>query len=191
VYATEGFEEADPFVTSRHDYPTESTITVRAGGCGLELRWDVLEGRSTTWESCSGGELRRELELHTFFGTEDRRDYRCEPGARAPAAASAPGESWTNRCATDTTTETAVATVVALEPVSVDGRPVEALHVREQVTLSGLTDGEGVREWWLRPSDGLVLRHAYRNESVTGTAIGDVPYREQYELVLTSLEPRR
>jgi hypothetical protein len=155
------------------------------------LRWDVLEGRSTTWESCDGGELRRELELHTFFGTEDRRDYRCERGARVPASGAAPGETWTNRCATDTTTETAVATVVGFGRVSVGGRSVEAVHVREQVTLSGLTDGEGVREWWLRRSDGLVLRHAYRNESATQTAIGDVPYRERYELVLTSLQPRR
>ncbi len=45
-------EEVDALVGSRHAYPSESTITVRPGGCGVLMRWDVLEERSLAALAC-------------------------------------------------------------------------------------------------------------------------------------------
>ena len=54
VYATDGFEQTDALRGATHKYPGTSTITVTGAPCGVRLRWDVLEGRSTTWIACTG-----------------------------------------------------------------------------------------------------------------------------------------
>ena len=46
-----------------------------ADSCGVRLRWDVLDGRSTTWQICVGpGGWTQKLrdERHTFFGIGDQ-----------------------------------------------------------------------------------------------------------------------
>ena len=54
VYRTHGFEKTDALTGVTHRYPARSTITVTGDPCGFRLRWDVLEGRSTTWTVCVG-----------------------------------------------------------------------------------------------------------------------------------------
>ena len=53
VYATNGFEKTkEVFIGVTHQYPPRSTITVTKEPCGVQMRWDVLKGRSTTWTFC-------------------------------------------------------------------------------------------------------------------------------------------
>ncbi|MFQ5558043.1 MAG: hypothetical protein ACE5GB_11120, partial [Acidimicrobiales bacterium] len=82
VYRTTGGEEVDALGGTRHDYPAETTITVRSGGCGAVHRWHALEERFEEWEVC-----RRDGTLvmpwftafHQFFGTDDRQEFTCDP----------------------------------------------------------------------------------------------------------------
>lgn len=162
VYETAGFEEVDILGGARHDYPPRTTIVVRRAGCGIVLRWQPLEERLQEWELCEGLELRRITEVHAFFGNEDRRTYRCEPGSRLDGG---------YRCTTGETTE--VARLVSAG----DGR------VLLETTISGATTGSGKRELWLR-EDGVPLRMRVTNENATPSLVGDVHYHEDYELRL-------
>jgi hypothetical protein len=190
VYATSGFEVTDALLGQRHEYPARSTVTVQPGGCGAVIRWDALEGRYWERELC-GRELRRFTEVHSFFGTEDVHDYVCESGTPAPPLDAEPGVTWESRCSTADTTETSRGTVVGRETSAVGGQAVETTHVSEQTTLEGASRGTGIRERWFARDSGLLVRQVEQNESVTDSPIGEVGYRERYELLLMSLEPRR
>lgn len=194
VYETTGFETTDALFGARHDYPALTTITVLLAGCDLRMRWDALEGRSSTWDFCDtadGRELQRLTDVHEFFDQTDFRVYECEPSALATPAEIETGTTWTTRCSTESTTERATWTIVGTETVTVDGADVEAVRIQEETEQSGKTNGQGLREWWLDVESGLVLRQVVRNDSSTSSAIGAVAYQEEYELALVSLEPRR
>ena len=161
VYDTTGFEEVDAFGGARHDYPSRTTISVRRdAGCSV-FRWRPFAERFYEWQLC-GRRLRRFTELHRFFGRDDRRTYVCD-------GQSSLDRGW--RCTARGTAETA--RVVA----SGQG------HVRLRTELTGETTGSGTREVWLR-ADGVPERMIVENQSTTPSFLGDVHYRERYELRL-------
>jgi hypothetical protein len=182
TYRTAGFEQVDAFGGARHDYPRTTAILVRQTDCGVVLTWRPLEERMTSWELCRserGWLLRGFSELHTFFGRRDRRIYRCRSGSLLVQAT----------CSAGDTTETAEGTTVGTETLTIGGRQVETLHLSVRTRLDGKTRGTGTRELWLR-SDGLPVRWILTNVSATPSFVGDVHYRERFELTLVSLEPR-
>jgi hypothetical protein len=193
VYSTEGFEEIDALLGARHDYPPETTITVTPGGCGTLLRWDALEGRSTTWELCpaeAGLRLAGYSEEHRFFGQTEHTEYHCEPPA--PWTGGYDGATRAPRtCSTPETQESSSVSVLGRgEPLDVEGETVPTLHVLVDLALAGRTRGTGLLEAWLR-DDGLPARLVLRNDNRSDSAIGDVEYAERATLALTSSEPRQ
>jgi len=161
VYETTGFESVDAFGGARHAYPRRTTISIRrADGCTI-FRWQPFTQRFYEWETC-GTRLRRFGELHRFFGRDDRRTYRCD-------ATSSLRRGW--RCTAQGTTETA--RVLSSGPH----------HVRLRTELTGETSGTGLREVWPR-ADGVPRRMVVENESTSPSFLGDVHYRERYELRL-------
>lgn len=198
VYATTGYDHVDALGGSRHDYPDETTITVRHGGCAFTERWDVLAERWDERESCrtpGGDRLHRVTSYHSFFRQGDTRTLDCQ-GFTYPASAE-PGDTWTTSCtgAGDEEDEaTFVVTTlraVGWETVEVAGRQLETLHVRADSEITGEQQGESHRDVWGSRELGIVLREraSVRSES-TQPAIGKVTYTEEYEIRLTSLEPR-
>lgn len=193
LYATAGFEEVDALLGSRHDYPAETTITVSHGGCGVRLRWDPLDARSTTWNLCPADgawTIEGYDEVHRFLGGTERTHYRCDTGSLWRPAADAAGTALGRRCTTGDTTETASGEVVGRERRTVGGESVETVHVSLELLLEGRTRGTGLLEAWLLPSTGLVVRLVLENDNRSASAIGDVRYRERATLDLLSLEPR-
>ena len=102
LYATKGGESVDALGGAHHRYPATTTITAMGAPCGVKLRWDALQGRSTTWTLCStkaGVELGTEEVVHTFFGQADDTTYACAgsellrsgTSRAAPGAAARPG----------------------------------------------------------------------------------------------------
>jgi len=158
LYDTTGFESVDAFGGARHEYPARTTISVRttAGGCRV-YRWQPFAQRYWEWETC-GRRLVRFGELHRFFGRDDRRDWRC--GATSTLAG-----GW--RCTSQGTVETG--TVVSPGRVA--------------TKMMGETTGGGLRELRLS-ADGVPSRLLVENESTTPSFLGDVHYRERYELRL-------
>jgi len=192
VYATTGFESISALGGRRHDYPQRSTITVTGGGCGMTLRWDVLEHRSNVYEICNGGSrLRAWKEIHRFVGREDITDWRCETTtAWLPETVSA-GASSGARCTSSDSVQAGTVTVVGEEQVRVGTSDVDAVHLRIATVESGGARGPTVEQRWLERDTGLPVRIDYRVSTLNPSPIGDVRFEERYTLRLVSLEPRR
>jgi len=191
AYRTSGFEEIDALVGSRHDYPAVTTITVTAGGCGVELAWSALGGRSTTWEICpaadGGWSLAGYRETHSFFGRTERTDYRCSAES---AWLPPPGRVAARSCTTGETDEASRVGTGPAEQADVGATSMRVVPVHVELELAGRTEGSGTIDAWLL-ANGLPVRLVLVNDNRTGSAIGDVRYRERAELELESLEPRR
>lgn len=158
VYDTTGFESVDAFGGARHAYPARTTISVRTRGNGCRVfRWRPFAQRFWEWETC-GARLVRFAELHRFFGRDDKRDWRCDETSTLSGG-------W--RCTARGTTEI--------------GRADSAGRVTTR--MSGATTGSGLRDVRLRP-DGVPRRMVVENDSTTPSFLGDVHYRERYELRL-------
>lgn len=191
VYATSGAESISALGGRRHRYPARSTITVAPGGCGMTLRWDVLTSRSNRYEICRHAtSLAAWTETHRFIGQDDRTVWRCRATSWLPAD-EAPGATSPYACRGGDSVQRGTSTVVGEEPVSVGAAKVTALHLHIAVSESGGARGPITEERWLEPGSGLPLRIVYDVTTKNASPIGDVTFRERYELQLTSLEPRR
>jgi hypothetical protein len=120
------------------------------------FRWQPFRDRFWEWETC-GERLVRFAELHRFFGRDDRRTWVCDEGSTLQ-------HGW--RCSSGGTIETA-----------------RVAGSRLLTRMTGKTTGSGTRELRLR-SDGVPTRMVIENESTTPSFLGDVHYRERYELRL-------
>ncbi len=191
VYATSGSESISALGGREHAYPERSTITVTGGGCGMTLRWDVLEHRSSTFEICDdGSRLGAWSETHRFVGRDDVTEWRCQAAAWLPAARD-PGATSEVRCASDDSRQDGTTTVVGSETVRVGGVPVDVVRLRVATRQSGGARGPTVEERWLERETGLPVRIAYRVATLNASLIGDVRFEERFTLRLVSLEPRR
>jgi hypothetical protein len=194
VYVTTGSESISALGGKTHRYPRRSTITVTRAPCGMELRWDVLKTRSTTWTVCVTGELAQSLdgwiERHVFFGQADRTVWECS-GSPWLTDPSAIGTRTSHICSGGDTTQGGTVDVLGLVPLRVAGTTVETLHVRLRAEENGVARGPLVEERWVERETGLPIRIRYRVRTANKSVIGDVVFTERYELRLTSLEPRR
>lgn len=193
VYATTGFEHTDALTGITHHYPRGSTITVTKVPCGVEMRWDVLKGRSTTWTFCIDANewvMTTQAERHTFFGVTEGTTYECsdvpfrtagdEPTARMPVT-----------CSTSGATEHETQWVVGRETVLVGRTRVSAVHVRQAISLGGSIRGASAYDIWLDRTTGVPVRISMVSHTTNDSPVGDVHYDEVVTLKLTSLTPRR
>ena len=187
TYATTGFETTDALGGARHDLPSETFLAIRPGGCGWLVRWEALEQRWDEWEICADGGLAGWVSFHEWYGVSNTDDWICsEP---IPLSGEA-GDRFTGVCSTATSDETRVHEVIGLETVAVGGDRVETRHVRVTASSTGKTRGEATTDLWLLPGTPLVVRRVVVHRSETDSPIGAVEYDEEYEVVLTSMEPR-
>lgn len=193
-YATEGYEEVDALGGARHDYPAATTVTYTREGCGTQERWQPLEERVGVALQCDGpggSELRSSFQQREFFGQEQSKTYRCDPGVPVLPRDPRPGQSWRGRCSSGDSELALAGRVVALERLDVGGTPVPVARVRLAGTVTGSVRGRTDREVWLSLADGLLVRAVADTDTLADTAGGTVRYRERYTLRLTSLQPRR
>ena len=193
LYDTEGFERTDALGGTTHRYPTTSTVSVTADPCGIRLRWDVLDGRYTTWQLCVGPRgwtQKLRDERHTFFGIGEQTTYRCADTAFRPAG-DEPGTKFAVSCTTGEATERGRGTIVGRGSCHVGGSAVECVHVRTRTTFAGGTKGASTFDFWLARDTGLPVAVRMVSRTTNGSLIGDVHYEEDVSLRLTSLTPRR
>jgi hypothetical protein len=192
-YATTGEEHVDALGGATHVYPAVTTITVTPSRCGVLMRWDALEERWTSRQVCadaSGIVASTDTSFHRFYGQDDMTDAVCSPSYVFLPAVVTPGASWTASCSDGKTQESITITSVGVEPVVVGGHSVDAVRLTwAETDHASDTDGTVTADRWLAVADGLLLRETSRASSTTSTVIGDVHYREQYELILSSLTP--
>lgn len=193
VYATDGFEEVDAFGGSRHDYPSETTITYSGDDCGVRVRWAPLEDRYDEKLLCRGpaGDEARWFESgRAFFGQSDHRRMTCEPGSVARPVPATVGQQWSMRCGDDRTDARSEATVIDVGPMNVAGTTVPAVHIRGTTHVTGDSDATSTTDLWVHAETGLVLRHVNKLDGSSPSPAGNVAYRERYTIELTSMTPR-
>ncbi len=193
LYESDGLERTDALGGATHRYPRTSTISVTTAPCGVRMRWDVLEGRSSTWTLCVGPDGWTEKtwdEQHTFFGIGDATTYTCTDTPFRPAD-DEPGTTFAVSCKTGSTRVRGHGRVVARVPVEVEGRSIESVRVRTSVVFAGSPRGSATFDFWLARDTGLPVRIRMVSSTTNDTPIGDVHYEEDVSLALTSTTPRR
>ena len=194
VYRTIGSESLTALGGTTHRYPARSTITVTKAPCGMTLRWDVLETRSTTMTVCVAGARAQRLdgwtERHVFFGQNDETRWDCN-GSPWLTDPSEIGMRTSYLCDGGDAMLVGTVDVLGKQALQVGGVPVETIHLRLTAAEDGAARGPLVEERWVETESGLPVRLRYRVRTVNESPIGDVTFVERYELDLTSLEPRR
>jgi len=193
VYETEGFEKTDALTGVTHRYPRRSTITVTKDECGVKMRWNVLEGRSTTWTYCigpDGWEVASQDERHTFFGRTERTTYTCSGTPFRPTGDKA-GTTFGVSCSTGSADEAGSGRVVGREALRVGGSPVETVHLRKTTSFTGQIRGTASHRFWLVRRTGVPVSVVMVSKTTNDSAVGDVHYEEVVTLRLVSLRPRR
>ncbi len=189
VYATTGGDSVDALNGDRHVYPASTTVTVVAESCGVTQRWDVAVQRWEQWTRCIQGngivEVAR-INYDEFFSRGQTDTYRCD-GLPRPVDAVA-GAEWTATCRQGETVQTVRGVVVGEAEVRVGDRPVVTTRVRVTIDNGHAADVQITDTWFLRGSD-LIVAQSAMNTTTNSTFVGDVHYRENYLITLTSLEP--
>lgn len=190
VYETRGGEEIDR-PSARHDYPSETHVSVRYAGCGVVTRWQPVEDRWDETETCPAAEpaLRRTATHRAFFGQQQEQDLVCASGALAWSPT--PERSWTNRCAAADVSFTMRARSVGRETRTVDGQAVDTVRVLWRGEMRGRSEGTWVSDRWVDVRTGLLVKAVTQVDVTSSTAVGRVRYQEHVELELVSLRPHR
>ncbi len=197
VYDTSGWEEVESAgIAGRRRYPDETTVTVRHTACGHRQRWDPLEEHWTEAEIClaSRGDLLHSYTTYIeYLNYGERKEFRCHEGTLSRPLPSAPrGMSWKGRCVSSADTADFTGTVLGIEVIEVEGSPIKTIRYETEARISGEDQGLSRTHTWTIPNSGLVVRRRSSNSGESDRSpFGRVRYREEYEIELLSLEPRR
>jgi len=192
-YTTSGHEQVDLLGGARHDYPAETAVTYRRGGCGDEDRWQPLKERYSSNTVCRGAhglEARISIQRREFFNQSEEQVLTCAPGLVIVPDDPRAGQVFSGTCRSDDTVVRLVVRVREVTTMTVGGRRIGVVHVSVDGQMTGATRGSTQREEWFTP-EGLLVRGTSTTETDRDTSAGVVHYSEVYELRLNSLDPQR
>jgi hypothetical protein len=193
-YRTQGAESIDTAVFSTaHNYDGVSTTILTPTDCGVMERWQPLVERWTEGTLCAGAARTHVIgvrDYHEFFERSKLVGYECTGGYAPYASSLRPGDRWQTRCESGQGTVTSHVQVIGVEPVTVAGKPIDAVHLRASADLVGDPDGSDVRNSWIRRSDGLLLKRVDRSTAHVDVS-GGGDFEEHYEIDLISTAPQR
>ena len=192
-YRTTGSEDVDALGGATHDYPAETTITVVARDCGVQLRWDALRERRDEWALCStpdGVALQRDgVQYHEFFGQPDDEAVACDiPVLVWPIAATSSTAVQHQSCTLADDPWLPSWEVLERTTRSIEGSDIEVQHVRMTIADNDEYWERTVVDWFLADS-GLPVEVRSTKESRSPSPIGGVVYHERYDLELISIVP--
>ena len=98
---------------------------------------------------------------------------------------------WTSSCSNEDRTSTRTGRLVGIEPYSIDGETRQAIHVEWDDLLSRDSDGTVTTDVWIDQQTGLMLKEHSVTDSRNDSVVGKVVFREQLDLTLRSLVPKR
>jgi hypothetical protein len=193
-YATTGQESIDALDGATHAYPSETTITVTPSGCGVRLRWDALHERWDEWRLCAtpgGIELQRNgTQYHEFFGQPDDEAVACDTTVLLLPTTTGMVPPVQQPCLLAEDPWAPSWEVLERSTRTVDGHDIDVRHVVMRIEDPD-EYWEQTRIDWFLATDGLPVEVTSTKASLSPSPIGPVEYREEYRLVLVSLEPLR
>ena len=127
----------------------------------------------------------------------DTARYSCEPAGVAVPAVPRPGARYPFTCTggneqinTGPVTMSGWTEVIGSEPVTVAGRAVPAVHVREELTITGGQTGTNRADTWYATADGLPLRSTWTTDVNSPSPVGTTNMSAGGTWALSSLTPR-
>ena len=198
-YTTVGSESISALDGAEHIYPEETTITLAAAGCGVQMRWAPLVERNDEWNLCAT-EAGIELQpvggsYHVFFGQEKIEPIKCDQSvvlvpAAEPTDESAPSEPVPLACTIGGEPWFPVWQVLGRDVRTVEGTQVQVQHVRMTIVDEDEFHEHITLDWYL-DDHGLLIAATLAKETLADTVLGAVTYKESYSLDLVSLTPLR
>lgn len=192
-YRTSGGESVS-LLGASHTYPAETYAVVRrTGGCGWELRAEVIAEHVDRREMCSGPDQILQLAQQravTFFGTTDGGTLRCDPPQVQHHPGAQVGQSRTDRCTDDGVVAEMVLRVVALGTRTVGGVTVDTVEVRIAGTMTGRVRGTSLDLVVMDARTGLPIEVERWVDTVADAFGTSIRYQEHAEFQLLSLTPR-
>jgi hypothetical protein len=195
TYRTSGGENIS-IAGAHHDYPAESTATVRhIGGCRWRQENDVIAEHTDIRTFCSRPKDLYQVEQGrwvSFYGKRDGQDFTFTPpqlvsettehaGAKSEAVGHDDGGN-------EVTIER---TYLGRVPIVVGGATVGAVRIHLAGTTSGKSQGTFTDDLWLDPATGLTLRWDRTVDTMADASFGArVHYTENAHFLLESLKPR-
>jgi hypothetical protein len=195
-YTTSGGEHIDVLGGTGHAYPQLTTITVTADGCGVLLRWDLLEQRREDWRLCLGPDgVTWQPEgghyYHEFFQHGELQTLVCDRPAVLVPNDHRPRDTVAEHCQLNTAEWLPQWTVLGTETRTVGATSVRVTHVRMVVETGGRYYEHTTVDYWL-DDHGLPVHIADTKTSKNYRGIiGDVVYTETITADLVSLSPLR
>lgn len=192
VYATEGYEETDALSGQRHDYPSQTTITISTYGCGVRFRWQPLKERWDESDGCltdAGVVLSRFAIYHEFFKRGALEDFACDSDAVVMPSKPIVGDTWRWKGHSDDSDIDTLTTMVGFETVTVGDDQIRTMHVRYETDMTGANEGRQVQDRWLGEHDGLLIRMITSVDAKVDTPFGKANYTERYQIDLSSTTP--
>ena len=193
-YATLGTESVDALGGAAHQYPAETFLTITSSGCGVHLRWDLLEERRDEWDLCADEEgvwLQADtVDWHAFFGQGELVTTDClDPALIVPVAppGATPAAPTPMICTRRDGDWNHQWQVIGTESQTVEGQTVLTVHSRLSIESPTETT---VVDWWMTAS-GLPVLMTSTKESSSETVAGTIVYRETYTAQLAALNPMR
>ena len=193
-YQTAGSESLSlPGATRR--YPGETTRTVRHGpGCTWSMRLVLVVEHQEEHFVCSTTSTLVVTGSTThinWFGFSSTVNVTCDPPFREADRAAAPGTSTPFVCRQGgESTFSGTTTIGGQESVIVEGQARRAWRVVIRGTFEGSTRGTVSVTELVDQENGMVLFEQRSNDLVQRSVLGDVGYRQEVTLTLSSLTPR-
>lgn len=194
AYATYGTESVDALGGASHAYPAETYLTVTDSGCGVRLRWDLLEERRDEWDLCAderGVWLQPDtVDWHAFFGQGELVTTDCaEPALLVPlpAPGATPLAPTQMTCTRRDGPWDHQWQVLGTESREVGGSTVLTVHARLSIEVATETT---LIDWWMT-AEGLPVLMTSTKKSSSETVAGTIVYQETYSAELVALDPMR
>jgi len=192
TYTTVGQESVKTFLSASRDYPSDSTITVTAVGCGVRLEWTPLRERNEFMEVCridGGIALIRYGGAHEFFGMRDEYFVDCPEGTWLVPPSSVTQLSPVS-CAGGNLGHDRISTMSGTRTITIDGEQVEGMEIVTTISTTGAMNGT-ITTTKVISADGKVLSWSDEVDGLLPSPVGDVEYKESFTLTLASLVPSR
>src|ERR671937_479719 len=176
-YATNGFERLSAVISSRHRYPSRSTVEVQVEPCGYTETWRPRPERFSEWRFCTDGRrwrLASLVDYHEFFGQATIQRFKCQgPFVPRPRTVRI-GFRWTDRCSGAGSRVTVRYAALRRQTLPVAGKRIQTVLIRAHATLRGRIDGLNVYDSWLSRKQGLLIRRRLTSDTAIDTHFGRV-----------------
>jgi hypothetical protein len=189
-YRSSGYERLSVGGIGR-SFPASSEMIVTAASC-TTVRWVPFEQHVEGLVECPGRNgavgMASALSDEEIAGVRSTEAIRCPRGAYFVPPRPTAGERWTATCHADGHDVAFSGRVIGWSSITVGGRTRPALHTRLTLAFTGSEVGTNPTDYWLSPSDGLILHEQEEVDVSQRTGpLGSVRYREEMTAAITSL----